>query len=86
MYTVYRTVNVVNGKFYIGVHKTSNPHDEYLGSGKLITQAILKYGVGNFRKEILDIFDKPEPAFELERQLVDNQLGLPGCYNLKRGG
>lgn len=44
MYTVYKTTNIINGKYYIGVHKTTNPNDSYLGSGKAIKEAIKKYG------------------------------------------
>jgi len=32
LYTVYKTQNLVNGKYYFGVHKTNNPYDGYLGS------------------------------------------------------
>lgn len=85
-YTVYRTVNLINGKFYIGVHKTDKPNDGYLGSGKLIQRAVSKYGPENFRKEVLEIFDNPADAFTLEKRLVGEQLGSPGCYNLKEGG
>ena len=53
MYTVYKTVNLVNGKYYIGVHKTDNPYDDYIGSGKLIKRAIKKYGKDSFHKEII---------------------------------
>ncbi len=31
-YTVYKTINLVNGKTYIGIHQTDNPNDDYLGS------------------------------------------------------
>jgi hypothetical protein len=47
LYTVYRTVNQINQKFYIGVHKTMNPMDNYLGSGKILGRAIKKYGKEN---------------------------------------
>lgn len=40
-YTVYKTINIHNQKFYIGVHKTIDPNDDYLGSGKLIKFALL---------------------------------------------
>jgi hypothetical protein len=85
-YTVYRTVNTVNGKFYIGVHKTDNPNDGYLGSGKLIKRAVAKYGEQNFQKEILVIFENPSDAFELEKKLVAKAMSDPLCYNLKAGG
>ena len=87
MYTVYKTTNLVNGKFYIGVHKTNNPHDDYLGSGKLLKRAIEKYGVENFKKEIVALAEDADTAFLKEaelvtREMVDSDL----CYNLKLGG
>lgn len=86
-YTLYKTTNKVNGKFYIGVHKTKNPLDDYLGSGKYLKRAIGKYGRKNFIKEIINIFDNPHDAFLAEasivtKELVENKL----CYNVKIGG
>ena len=34
-YTVYKITNTANGRIYVGVHRTENPHDSYLGSGNL---------------------------------------------------
>jgi hypothetical protein len=48
---VYKITNLVNGKYYIGKDKHSIKN--YLGSGKIIKSAILKYGIENFKKEIL---------------------------------
>lgn len=87
MYTVYKTINNINGKFYIGVHKTDYPYDSYFGSGKGIKDAIKKYGRGNFRKEIIDIFEKSSDAFGLESELVNTStVHMSECYNMKVGG
>ena len=86
-YTVYKTINIHNQKFYIGVHKTIDPNDDYLGSGKLIKFAIKKYGKASFKKTILFIFDHREEAYLKERELVTPELMISdACYNLARGG
>ena len=87
VWTVYKTTNLVNGKFYIGVHKTSEPLDNYLGSGKYFKYAVEKYGIENFQKEILYIFDTKESAYLMENSLVTPDLIESGMsYNLKLGG
>lgn len=86
-YTIYRTVNTVNNKWYIGYHSTENLHDEYLGSGKLLKKAIVKYGREVFRKEILYVFPTREEALEKEYELVTEAVVKDDqSYNLKTGG
>ncbi len=87
MFTVYKTTNLLNGMFYIGVHKTDNPNDDYLGSGVRLNRAIKKYGLLNFKKEILFSFGSVQDAYEKERELVCQDLvNSKICYNLKLGG
>lgn len=86
-YTVYKIINKINNKFYIGVHKTNNPMDSYMGSGKIIKKAIKKYGKDNFQKEILFIFETKLEAYSKERELVTEELIKDkNCYNVNIGG
>jgi len=83
----YKTTNIINGKFYYGVHSTNKLDDGYIGSGKLLTKAIKKYGKENFTREILAIFDTKEEAFLIERNIVTKDLvDNRNCYNVKIGG
>jgi hypothetical protein len=87
VYTIYRTTNQVNGKVYIGKHQTHDINDKYLGSGKLLKQAIKKYGVENFTKEILYTFDNEDDMNAKERKLVTEDFVLQkNNYNLCVGG
>jgi hypothetical protein len=86
LYTVYRTQNTVNGKYYFGVHKTDNPHDGYLGSGTLLKRAIAKYGEQTFLKNVCFVFDNPEEAFAKEFELIETYRSDSLCYNLRQGG
>lgn len=83
-YTVYKTTNIINGKFYIGKHKTSDPYDDYLGSGKLLNKAIKKYGRENFVKEVLCDYDNEAMMNLAEKILV--VIDPEVSYNICKGG
>lgn len=86
-FTVYKTTNLINGKIYVGCHVTLNPDDSYLGSGKILIQAIFKYGIENFSKEILFVYDNPEEMFLKESEIVDSDfVKSENTYNIKIGG
>jgi hypothetical protein len=71
IYIVYKTTNLINGKYYIGKHATDNINDSYLGSGKALKRAIKKYGKENFKREILAVFNNESECYLAEEQLVD---------------
>jgi len=89
IYSLYKTVNQVNGKFYIGVHKEYDypKLDDYLGSGVALKIAIKKHGRENFIREIIHIFDNPKDAFEFEELVVDKEfIKRRDNYNMSIGG
>lgn len=86
-YYIYKTTNLINGKYYVGFHKTSDPFDNYLGSGVRLIDAIKKYGVENFKKEILFEFDTQEEAEAKEREIVNLDFVKDrNTYNVSLGG
>lgn len=86
-YTIYKITNQINGKFYIGSHKTVDLNDNYMGSGKYLARSIEKHGIENFTKEILFIFDNPEEMYAKEAEIVNEDfLAEENTYNLKLGG
>lgn len=86
-FTVYQTTNLINGKIYIGMHKTRNLDDDYLGSGKVLNQAIKKYGRKNFKREILFLFHTEEEMRQKEAEIVTLAfIARKDTYNLTCGG
>lgn len=86
-YYLYQITNLVNGKIYVGVHRTTNIDDGYMGSGKQIKLAQAKYGLSNFKKEILEFFQSEEAMYDREAEVVDSSfIRRPDVYNMIEGG
>lgn len=97
---VYCTTCLVNGKIYIGVHKTENPDifDGYYGNGlekgwgiknpeNAFQRAIKKYGYSNFRRSILYVFDNEDDAYNKEAEIVTlDFIKRRDNYNTALGG
>lgn len=86
-YIVYETTNLINGKKYRGIHKTSNLDDGYLGSGLIFRLSVEKYGKHNFIRNILEFCNSYDELIEREKYYVDeNWIKDKSNYNLKTGG
>jgi hypothetical protein len=84
---IYKTTNLKNGKFYVGMHSTDNLNDGYLGSGVRLRRAIRKYGKDNFKIEILE-WHKSRKDLIVQEQFIINNTLLKDCMcmNLIKGG
>jgi len=85
--TVYQITNLLNGKIYIGIHQTDNLDGEYMGSGSYLKRAFDKYGVENFKKEILYDFNNFNDMNNKEIELVNEEfVKRKDNYNIISGG
>ena len=82
-YYVYRITNLINNQTYVGCHQYASLDNSYLGSGILIKRAQKKYGLKNFRKDILFVFDNKKDMFKKEREVISTEKP---AYNLHEGG
>lgn len=86
-YFMYKTTNLKNNKFYIGVHETINMGDGYLGSGKKFKNSLFYHGKENFKREILEYFNNSKSMYNREAEIVNEELlKNPKCLNLVIGG
>ena len=101
-FIVYCTTCVVNGKIYVGVHKTEDPYkfDGYIGCGiskinqyyilhpiTVFHKAVKKYGYNKFKRAVLHIYDNEESAFLKEAEIVNlDFLKRHDTYNTAIGG
>lgn len=83
---VYETVNLINGRRYIG--KDSHNDSTYLGSGKIFKQALRKYGRHNFIKTIIEVCDNEDHMNEREKFWIKkfNACASKLYYNIGEGG
>lgn len=77
---IYKTTNILNGKFYVG--QTASKNVKYLGSGKLLLIAIKEHGRHNFSREIIEYCD----IDKLDEREIFWISKLSPHYNIDGGG
>ena len=84
---IYKTTNLLNGKYYIGMHSTDNLNDGYMGSGKRLRYSINKHGKDNHVVEALEFFEDRKKLIAKEKEIVTlNEIAKEKCLNLCVGG
>ena len=84
---VYVIVNKINLKLYFGSHTWDGEglDKNYYGSGKIIKQAVKKYGKDNFIVYPIKFYDTIEECRQAEEELLKKYdiSNNPYCYNIK---
>jgi hypothetical protein len=84
---IYKTTCNITKKYYIGMHSTNDLNDGYVGSGKRLWYSIKKYGLENFKCEILEFSPDRSSLKKREKDIVnEDTLNDHMCMNLKLGG
>lgn len=88
---IYETINLINGKKYIGKHKSKEFDKNYYGSGTSLKKALEKYGKENFSIKIIEeISDDKDYKYlsERERSWIEaaNAVKSDKYYNNSYGG
>lgn len=85
---VYKTTNLIDGKIYIGRHKSSKFDKWYYGSGHKILAAIEQLGRDNFSVDILCWCDSDSELNEMEKKYISqfNSRNPEVGYNIAEGG
>jgi hypothetical protein len=80
---IYESINLKNGKTYIGQHKSKVWDSNYFGSGTLLKRAIKKYGIENFECNLIMWAYSKEEINKLEIKYIDYYKPE---YNIATGG
>lgn len=84
---IYKTTNLLNSKYYIGMHSTDDLEDGYMGSGKRLWYSRKKHGDENHSIEILEYCNDRKELRKREEEIVNDELINENlCMNLVKGG
>lgn len=85
---IYKTINLINNKVYIGQHKSNSFDKCYFGSGKILLRAIKKYSLKSFKVEPIIFLHNRDELNLFEKLYINIYRGNDRNYgyNILRGG
>ena len=85
---IYIVTCLIDGKIYIGQHKSEEFDDSYLGSGVNIKKSVKKYGSESFSVSLLEWCSTQEEANEKEVYYIEayDSRNPEIGYNIAAGG
>ena len=93
VYKIYKITNIINDKMYVGftsqtIEKRFNQHKSKSKSDNLdkLHKAIKKYGVDNFKIELISEHQTMNDALDNEKKLISELDLTKNGYNLSSGG
>jgi len=87
LHFIYKTTNLLTGRYYIGMHSTDDLEDGYLGSGKRLRYSVRKYGKQNHQREVLEFVGSREELRDREKEIISlDEIAKEDCMNLVEGG
>jgi len=92
-YYVYKITNKLTGDFYIGSHssgifdnESNSPLDPfYWSTNKALQAQFNKFSKKSFKREILEICDTRDYAYDREAEFIAEVHSSPKCLNVKNG-
>ena len=92
-YTIYLRTNLINGKQYVGQTSNIKRRDykfynlKNFYANEYLTEERNKYGLENFKTELLEETDSREKAWDLEEKYIKEfDTKYPNGYNFSNGG
>tara|TARA_B110000858_G_C17345762_1_gene268738 strand:+ start:97 stop:459 length:363 start_codon:yes stop_codon:yes gene_type:complete len=82
-YYTYKTINLLNGEYYIGRKKSTTLYDKnYYGSGRYIQDTPIDYLLNG----VISYYDNMEELTLAEDKLLNKHINNPLCKNIAPTG
>lgn len=73
-YMIYKITNLIDGRMYVGKHRSSLKRDGYMGSSPLLSADIKKYGKKAFKFEVLEYLPDQKSLDKREKEFITEEI------------